>query len=212
MPDLDTLLTSGAPPLIAILRGVVPQEARAIGTALVGAGVRAIEVPANSPNWLASVAALAPLGEQGVLVGGGTVLEAEMVADLRAAGGRLVVAPDANPAVIAATLESGMDVLPGVMTPGEALAACRAGARHLKVFPAGSLARSHLAALASVLPSQTHLWAVGGVDADNAGDWIAAGARGVALGSSLYRPGMTAEECAARAATAVAALADARPN
>ena len=206
MPGLDETLESGAPPICAILRGVRPDEAVAIGTALVEAGVKVLEVPLNSPEPLLSVARLVEaLGERAT-IGAGTVLDVEAVAELARIGARLVVSPNCDPAVIRAGVAAGMAVLPGVMTPSEAFAALAAGATRIKLFPASSVPPSHCRALRDVLPGGTGLWAVGGIDAANLADWLAAGCEGVGLGGSLYRPGDSPALVGERARQVVAAL------
>jgi 2-dehydro-3-deoxyphosphogalactonate aldolase len=199
MRNVDDLLGTGSLPVIAILRGLKPAEALAIGEALVDAGIRAIEVPLNSPHPLESIAILARSFGHRALIGAGTVVDPAMVEPLAANGAKLLVAPNCDPATIAAGLAHGMEVLPGVMTPSEAFAAVTAGARRLKLFPAGSLPRSHIAALKDVLPRATGIWAVGGVNAQNAGAWLEAGVEGIALGSAIYRPGDSAHDVARRA-------------
>lgn len=198
MTSLDELLESGAPPVVAILRGLRPEEALDVGAALLEAGIRAIEVPLNSPRPIESIALLADAFGDRALIGAGTVLDAAAVPQLAARGARLLVAPNCDAAVIGAGLAHGMDVLPGVLTPGEAFAAIAAGARRLKLFPASSLPPSHVKALAEVLPPSTGIWAVGGVNADNAARWLAAGAEGVAVGGCVYRPGDTGAEVSSR--------------
>ena len=210
MPTIDQLLIEGAPPVIAILRGITPSEAPAIGAALIDAGVRMIEVPLNSPDPFASIAALqAQLGAD-ALIGAGTVLDVPSVDRLVETGARLLVAPNTDARVIARGVALGLEVMPGFFTPSEALAAIAAGARCLKLFPALSAGPSFLKALREVLPAGTGIWAVGGVDGENMGEWLDAGAQGVALGSALYRPGRSAAEVAAGAAEVVAAWKDAR--
>ena len=199
MTSLDELLESGALPVVAILRGLVPEEALDIGAALLEAGIRAIEVPLNSPRPLESIALLADAFGDRALIGAGTVLDPAAVGPLAARGARLLVAPNCDPAVIGAGLAHRMEVLPGVLTPGEAFAAIAAGARRIKLFPASSVPPSHVKALKDVLPPSTGIWAVGGVDADNAGQWIEAGAEGVGVGGCVYRPGSTAADVASRA-------------
>jgi 2-dehydro-3-deoxyphosphogalactonate aldolase len=206
MPGLDELLETGALPVIAILRGLRPEEALDIGAALVGAGIRVIEVPLNSPDPLASIARLADAFGDQALIGAGTVLEPAMAERLCTAGARLLVAPNCDPTVIGAAVAHGMDVLPGVLAPSEAFAAVAAGARRLKLFPASSVPASHVKALKDVLPAATGIWAVGGVNPDNAANWIQAGAEGVAVGSCLYRPGAASSDVASRAAELAAAL------
>ena len=209
MRNLDDVLGTGAPPVIAILRGLPPEDALAIGEALVDAGIRAIEVPLNSPRPLESIATLARTFGDRALIGAGTVLDRAMVEPLAAAGAKLLVAPNCDPGTIAAGLSHGMEVLPGVLTPGEAFAALAAGARRLKLFPAGSLPRSHVTALKDVLPRATGIWAVGGVDAQNACTWLEAGAEGIALGSAIYRPRDSAPDVARRATELQGVLAPA---
>ncbi len=191
--------------LVAILRGVRPDEVVAVGEALVAAGFDAIEVPMNSPEPLESIARLVRALPAEVLVGAGTVLSAGAVDEVRAAGGRLVVSPNTDAAVIGRAAALGMVSLPGVFTPSEAFAALAAGASGLKFFPASVLGAEGIAAMRAVLPRDAVLGAVGGVaDAQFAG-FAAVGVRVFGLGSSLYRAGMGAEEVGARAAAAVAA-------
>ncbi|QUH01962.1 2-dehydro-3-deoxy-6-phosphogalactonate aldolase [Saccharopolyspora erythraea] len=185
--------------LVAILRGVTPDEVLAVGEALAEAGIDAIEVPLNSPDPFASVERLAAsLGER-CAVGVGTVVDAADVPRARAAGARIVVAPNTDPAVIAAAVEAGMRPYPGVATPTEAFAAVAAGARHLKLFPADAVGIAGMKAWRAVLPPDVELLPVGGVDETNLAAWAAAGAGGAGLGSALYRPGDTPEQVGARA-------------
>jgi 2-dehydro-3-deoxyphosphogalactonate aldolase len=199
MTSLDEILESGALPVIAILRGLTPEEALDIGAAVLQAGIRAIEVPLNSPRPLESIALLADAFGDRAVIGAGTVLDPAMVEPLAALRARLLVAPNCDPAVISAGIAHQMTVLPGVLTPGEAFAAVAAGARRLKLFPASSVPLSHVRALGDVLPQSTGIWAVGGINSDNAVQWIEAGAEGVAAGSCIYRPGYAATEVATRA-------------
>ena len=210
MPRLDDLLAEGCPPLIAILRGIAPHEAGRLCEILIDAGIRIIEVPANSPGWLESIREMVAVAEGRALIGGGTILDAAQASSLSEAGGRLLVAPNCNPAVIARGLELGMDVMPGIFTPTEALAAIAAGARHLKLFPASSLPVGHLQAMAQVLSRECGIWAVGGVDQSNMAQWLAGGARGVAVGGSLFAPGLALEAIEERAVQLVGAVSDAR--
>jgi 2-dehydro-3-deoxyphosphogalactonate aldolase len=196
---IDDLLDNGAPPIVAILRGITPRDAVPVAAALVGAGIRIIEVPANSPQPLESVAAMVAEFGREAAIGGGTVLDAEMVDAISGAGGGLVVSPNVDGAVIARSVASGMDSMPGFVTPSEAFAAIRAGAKRLKLFPASSLGPGYVRALKDVLPPQIGLWAVGGAGADNFAEWLAAGAEGIGVGGALYRPGSSAEAVAARA-------------
>lgn len=197
-------LAAQAPPIVAILRGVRPQEVVAVGRALTRAGIRIVEVPLNSPDALRSIENLAGALGDGALVGAGTVLTAADVDDVARAGARFTVAPNTDPAVIERALAHGLDAMPGVLTPTEAFAALAAGARHLKLFPAAAAGTGHLRALGEVLPAGCRVWAVGGVSADNLGQWRAAGAFGVAVGSALYRPGREPGDIYERAETLVA--------
>ncbi len=186
-------------PIIAILRGVRPDEVLAIGEALVAAGVDRIEVPLNSPDPLDSIAALAQgLGDR-ALVGAGTVLTADEVSAIHGAGGRLIVSPNFDPDVVAATRALGLASFPGVFTATECFAALKAGADGLKIFPAFKLGTDGLKALRDVLPAQTAVYAVGGIATGDIAAWIAAGASGFGIGGALYRPGAAPDEVAARA-------------
>lgn len=196
----------GQCPLIAILRGVTPDEAEAIGDAIVGAGIRIIEVPLNSPDPLASILKLAMRFGEETLIGAGTVLEVGQVAQVQAVGGRLIVAPDANPAVIAATAASGLVSCPGYLTPTEAFAALAAGAHGLKLFPSEGASPAMLKAQRAVLPRDVPVLPVGGIRPDNMRAWLDAGADGFGLGSALYSAGQSAADTAAKARAFVAAL------
>jgi 2-dehydro-3-deoxyphosphogalactonate aldolase len=194
-------------PLIAILRGLTPAEAPAIGQALVSNGFAIIEVPLNSPEPLRSIATLTQLFPQ-TLIGAGTVLNAQQVKDVHGAGGRLVVAPNFNPAVVAQALALGMVVLPGVATPTEAFAALDAGAHGLKLFPAEMISPATVKALRAVLPASTALIPVGGITPDNMAPYRAAGANGFGLGSALYAPGRSAQAVQQQAQAFVRAFKD----
>jgi 2-dehydro-3-deoxyphosphogalactonate aldolase len=186
---LDDLLADGAPPICAILRGIRPDEAIAVSAALVDAGIRILEVPFNSPDPLASIAAMqAEFGDR-ALIGGGTVLSVEAVEALHDAGGRIMVTPNTNPAVIARGAELGLDLLPGFMTPSEAFAAIAAGAKRIKLFPATRLGAAYVKAVKDVLPRDVGIWAVGGTGADTIGAWLAGGCEGIGVGGALYEPG-----------------------
>ncbi|RMB34300.1 2-keto-3-deoxy-phosphogalactonate aldolase [Sphingomonas sp. PP-F2F-G114-C0414] len=193
-------------PLIAILRGVKPDEVEAIGEALVAAGFTILEVPMNSPDPLDSIARLARKLEGRAVVGAGTVLRVEDVEAVGAAGGTLIIAPNANLHVIAAAAERGYVALPGIATPTEAFAALDAGAAALKLFPAEASSPTVLKAMRAVLPKDTRVLPVGGIVPEGMAAWTQAGAAGFGLGSALYAPGMTAADVGARAAGFIAAL------
>jgi len=191
-------------PLVAILRGLKPEEAPAIGDVLVEAGFRLIEVPLNSPQPLDSIAALRKRFPDAV-IGAGTVLTAAEARDVASVGGELVVAPNFDPEVVVETVRLGMASLPGFLTPTEAFAALKAGAHGLKLFPAEIASPAVVKALLAVLPKGTPLIPVGGIGADNMGAWRSAGAAGFGLGSSLYKPGDDAATVRAKAASIVSA-------
>lgn len=186
-------------PLVAILRGVMPDEVEPIGEALVEAGFRLIEIPLNSPRPCESIARLARLLQARAVIGAGTVLMPREVAEVIAAGGRLIVSPNSDAAVIAATVEAGLTSLPGYFTPSEAVAAIAAGAHGLKLFPAEGASPAMLKAHAAVLPPAIPRLVVGGISPQDMAAWIAAGAAGFGIGSALYRPGMDAHEVRRRA-------------
>lgn len=193
-------------PLIAILRGVRPDEVEAIGDALVAAGFTLIEVPMNSPDPLDSIARLAKRVSEDVVVGAGTVLRPEQVAQVAEAGGAMVISPNFNAAVVTASAAAGLVALPGVATPTEAFAALDAGAAAIKLFPAEGSSPAVLKAMRAVLPPGTRVLPVGGVTPELMQPWRDAGAAGFGLGSALYKPGMSADEVGARARAFVAAL------
>jgi len=193
-------------PLVAIIRGVTPAEAADIASALYEGGIRIIEVPLNSPDPLASVRAIADaLGER-ALIGAGTVLQPEQVAQVRDAGGRIVVSPNMNPAVIRATVEAGMVSLPGIFTPSEAFTALDASAHALKLFPAEAASPKVVKAIRAVLPKGAHLLVVGGVTPDSMAGWLEAGADGFGLGSGVYKPGETSDQTLKKTRAYVEAL------
>ena len=193
-------------PLIAILRGVTPGEVEGIGAALIGAGVRIIEVPLNSPEPFESIARLARCFGEEALIGAGTVLGPADVTRVADAGGRLIISPGTDPEVIAATVEAGLVSAPGYFTPSEAFAAIRAGAHALKLFPAEAAPPAVLKAQAAVLPRHVPLIVVGGITPGKMAAYRAAGAHGFGLGGAIYQPGMTPDEAATRAQAFVAAL------
>lgn len=193
-------------PLVAIIRGVEPEQVEAIGDALVGAGIRIVEVPLNSPRPLDSIARLARRLEGRALVGAGTVLHVDEVAEVAGAGGGLIVSPGTNPDVIRATVRAGLVSSPGYFTPSEAFMAIAAGAHALKLFPAEAAPPAMVKAQRAVLPRSIPLIVVGGIGPDRMAAYFAAGADGFGLGSALYKPGMAAAEVAERAAGFVAAL------
>jgi 2-dehydro-3-deoxyphosphogalactonate aldolase len=196
----------GECPLVAIIRGVTPGEAEAIGEAIQEAGIRIIEVPLNSPDPLKSIENLAAkLGDR-MLVGGGTVLKPDQVADVKAAGGRLIVSPNTNLAVISATAAAGLVSCPGYFTPSEAFAALGAGATALKLFPAEGASPAVLKAQRAVLPKDVPVIVVGGAKPDNMQPWIEAGATGFGLGGGLFQPGRSAADTLDKARAYVAAL------
>jgi 2-dehydro-3-deoxyphosphogalactonate aldolase len=195
--------------IIAILRGIRPDEAVAVGAELIAAGIDIIEVPLNSPDPFESIAALARAFGAQARIGAGTVLSPDDATRVHDAGGRLVVSPDMNPAVIAATKAAGMASYPGVMTPTECFAALRAGADGLKLFPAALIGPAGLKALRAVLPPACEVFAVGGAGPANFPDWIAAGASGFGIGTALYAPGLSPAEVRARADAIIAAYEEA---
>jgi len=192
-------------PLIAILRGIRPEEAEPVGAALAAAGIAVVEVPLNSPGPLDSIARLASRFGDRLLVGAGTVLKPDQVRDIAAAGGRLIVTPHAAPAIVRAAKALGLLGVPGFFTPAEAFSLLDAGADALKLFPAEAASPAVLKALLAVLPPGTAVLPVGGIGPDNMAPWIAAGAAGFGIGSSIYKPGDDADAVAEKARRLVAA-------
>ena len=192
-------------PLIAILRGIRPDEAESIVEALIDSGFELIEVPLNSPEPFASIERLSQRFGKDCLIGAGTVLSAADCARVADVGGRLMVAPNVDADVLATARARRMVTMPGVFTPAEALLALRCGASALKFFPASVLGPSGIAAQLAVLPKDVVAGAVGGVSEKNLAAYVAAGIRAFGLGSSLYRPGMTAAEVRDRALASVRA-------
>jgi 2-dehydro-3-deoxyphosphogalactonate aldolase len=196
-------------PLVAILRGVRPDEVLELGAALVAAGFVALEVPLNSPEPLASIARLQAAFGGRALIGAGTVTAPAQVGEIAAAGGRLIVMPHGDPAVIRAAKAAGLLCVPGVATPTEAFAALAAGADALKLFPAEALPPAVVKAWRAVLPGEVWLLPVGGIAPATMAPYLAAGANGFGLGSALYRAGMGAAEVGKRARSFVEAYASA---
>jgi 2-dehydro-3-deoxyphosphogalactonate aldolase len=176
--------------IIAILRGVTPDEVITVGDALFAAGIRIVEVPLNSPDPFTSISRLAKHFGSKMVVGAGTVLSLQDVNQLKETGGTISVSPDCNPETIARALQLGLDPLPGVFTPTEAFAAIRAGAQHLKLFPAEVASPQTVKAWRAVLPKHVQVHAVGGVTTLNMAEWLACGVTGFGIGSSLYKQGM----------------------
>jgi len=198
-PGQDLQRRLGECPLVAILRGVTPAEAEAIGDAVFEAGIRIIEVPLNSPDPLVSIELLARRFGESALVGAGTVLEASDVARVSDSGGRVIVSPNTFAPVIEATAAAGLVSLPGFFTPSEAFAALRSGATGLKLFPAEGAVPAVVKAHRAVLPKDVPLLVVGGIGPGTMQPWLDAGAQGFGLGSGLYRPGQSAQETGAKA-------------
>lgn len=181
-------------PLVAILRGVRPDEVEPIGDALVAAGFTLIEVPMNSPDPLDSIGRLVRRLDGRALVGAGTVLTPDQVRAVQQVGGRLIISPNSDLSVIAQSAQVGLVSMPGYFTPTEAFAAVQAGASALKLFPAEAATPAVLKAQRAVLPKDLPILVVGGINPDNMAPWVAAGANGFGLGSALYKPGATAAQ------------------
>jgi 2-dehydro-3-deoxyphosphogalactonate aldolase len=205
----EALAESG---VVAIIRGVKPDEALAVGEALQSAGVRVIEVPLNSPQPYDSIGRLAKAFKGRMVVGGGTILTEAEADAVAAAGGRLMVAPNTNPQVIGRAAAMGMIPFPGFATATEAFAAIEAGARHLKLFPATTYGPGHLKALRAVLPKDVMIAPVGGVGPGDMAAWRQAGASLFGIGGELYKPGMAPEEIHRRAVELVQAERASRPG
>jgi 2-dehydro-3-deoxyphosphogalactonate aldolase len=192
-------------PVVAIIRGVRPDEAVAHVEALHQAGIRGVEVPLNSPEPLESIRRVVGAFKDRMAIGAGTVLTPDRVEAVAEAGGRIIVSPNTATGVIRRAVALGLDPAPGFATATEAFVAYEAGARHLKLFPAATYGVVHLKQLKAVLPSDCIVWAVGGVGPDTMAEWWSAGARAFGLGGELYRPGQAPSETAEKAARVVAA-------
>ena len=196
----------GECPLVAIIRGVTPDEVEAVGEAIFAAGIRIIEIPLNSPDPLESIRRLASLMGTRALIGAGTVIEVAQVNAVAAAGGRLIVAPNVDNEVIRTSVAAGLVSSPGYFTPSEAFAALKAGAHALKLFPAEAATPALVKSQRAVLPKAVPLLIVGGVQPDAMRPWLDAGANGFGLGSGVFAPGRSAEETGARARAYVEGL------
>jgi 2-dehydro-3-deoxyphosphogalactonate aldolase len=196
-------------PLVAILRGVTPDRIEKVAGAIFEAGIRAIEVPLNSPDPYKSIEIMAKKFTE-ALTGAGTVTSPDEVDRVANAGGKLAVSPHTDAAVIAHAVKKGLHPMPGVMTPSECYVALKAGARDLKLFPAASLGVGHLSAIKVILPPDARLYAVGGVNPGNMAEWLKAGAVGFGLGSDLFKPSYDDAEIAKRARATVEAFKAAR--
>ncbi|GGB62325.1 2-dehydro-3-deoxy-6-phosphogalactonate aldolase [Tistrella bauzanensis] len=199
-------------PLLAILRGITPEEVLPVGEALTRHGIVILEVPLNSPQPFQSIRILADrfgagaIGGGGPIVGAGTVLRPDDVARVADAGGQIVVSPNFDPAVVAATRRAGLISVPGVFTPTEAFAALDAGAHALKIFPGDAITPKVVGALRAVLPGGTGVVVTGGVTVDNLAGFMDAGANGVGIGSALYKPGRTVDDVETQAGRFVASV------
>ena len=191
--------------IIAILRGVTPDEALGLTEVLIAEGIDRIEVPLNSPEPFTSIAAMVKAFGQTALIGAGTVLSPDDVHRLAQIGSGMVVSPDCNPRLIVSTKQANMKSYPGVMTPTECFTALRNGADGLKLFPGSLIGPEGLKAIKAVLPAGTETYAVGGAGPDNFADWAAAGVDGFGIGTAIYKPGFTAEDVRARARDIVSA-------
>ena len=197
--------------VIAILRGIQPSEAVEVCQVLIDEGITTIEVPLNSPDPLKSIGLMAEVFGDNAFIGAGTVLSAEQVADVAAVGGKLIVSPDCNPAVIDATKAAGLASYPGVATPTECFTALRHGADGLKLFPSFLVGIEGLKAISAVLPAGTKTYAVGGAGPDNFAEWMKAGVTGFGIGTAIYKAGFSANDVRLRAQSIVTAYDAALP-
>lgn len=193
-------------PVVAILRGIKPNEAIEIGEALYDAGIGIIEVPLNSPEPLDSIKALSETFGKDCVIGAGTVTSEDQASAVAAAGGEIIVSPNTNAKVISKTIELGLTPMPGWASVTEAFTAYEAGARYLKLFPAASYGSGHIKACKAVLPTDCKALAVGGVGAEHAAEWLSAGVDGFGIGSEIYAAGYTAEDVSKRAQDVVKAI------
>lgn len=191
---------------VAILRHITKEEVIGVAETLAGAGIDIVEVTLNTQGALSMIETLAGRDLGGTMVGAGTVIAPEQVASVADAGGQIVISPDCRPPVITATISRGLISLPGCLTPSEAFAALEAGANGLKIFPCEMVPPAAMRAMKAILPPHVPLFAVGGISAGNAADYLAAGAQGLGVGSSLYRPGKTLDAIARDAAALVTAV------
>ncbi len=191
--------------IIAILRGIQPDEALEIGQALIDTGITTIEVPLNSPDPLKSIGLMVEAFGDVAQIGAGTVLTTQQVADVASVGGRLIVSPDCNTDVIDATKAASLESYPGVATPTECFAALRHGADGLKLFPSFLIGLDGLKAISAVLPAGTKTYAVGGAGPENFGEWLEAGITGFGIGTAIYKAGFSVDEVRTRAEAIVAA-------
>ncbi|MCV6604039.1 MAG: 2-dehydro-3-deoxy-6-phosphogalactonate aldolase [Porticoccaceae bacterium] len=202
--DPDQLLQQH--PIIAILRGIQPSEILDVADILVAEGIRVIEVPLNSPDPYTSIQLLCERYGHNCLCGAGTVVTAEQVDKVHQAGGKLVVAPNTDTAVIKRSLELGMIPTPGFQTPSEAYQAIHAGATYLKMFPAVNIGLGYFKSISTILPREVKVVATGGINPDNLGQWLQAGVAGLGIGGDLYKPGVSLEDLKQKAQALVAAL------